>query len=276
VFPDKAVAKYCQTEGVCLRRLDYSDTSQVATFLTRDSGRLSFIAKGLLRAPKRGISTGLELLGLYRLLYTERRSGALCNLTEAYLLESPRGIGQKVERILCGYYAVELMLHFTAEGEPCLELYELLLDCLRCFQKGEGLGLSVLVLELGALRHHGVCPTFEQCVRCDRSVPSEGSLLFSLSEGGPICAACARRLPSQLALGAVPVRAERLALLAGLACAGKGDQKLARPAAREVVAASRLLRLHMRYLLDRELRMWKYLQGRHLSRTLGRIRRAGG
>ena len=70
------------------------------------------------------------------------------------------------------------------------------------------------------------------------------------------------------------MKAERLALLAGLACAEKGSLRLARPAPREVVAASRLLRLHMRYLLDRELRMWKYLQGRHLSRTLQRVRRA--
>ncbi len=267
------MAKYHRTEGVCLRRTPYGNTSQVACFLTPDCGLLSFIAKGLLRAPKRGISTGFELLGAYELVYTQRRSGSLLNLTERSLLEAFRGMGESVERILCGYYAAELMLNFTTEAEPCQGLYGLLLACLRRFEKGENLGLSVLLLEMGALRHYGACPTFDTCAECSGNLPTSGRLLFSHHHGGPLCTGCGRRLYPEPHPRVTPVKAERLSLLSDLACREAPPQDRTRLEPREIVAASRLLRLHMRNLLGKNLRMWKYLHGRHLSRSLRRIRR---
>ncbi|GAI99741.1 unnamed protein product, partial [marine sediment metagenome] len=121
------MAKYHRTEGVCLRRIDYSNTSQVATFLTRHSGRMSFMAKGVKRAPKKGIKRGLDLLCRYEIVYTHRRSESLANLTERTLQESFRDIRKALDRILYGYYAAELVLNFVAEGQPCSELYESLL-----------------------------------------------------------------------------------------------------------------------------------------------------
>jgi len=267
---DTLVARYLRTEGVCLRRLAYSNTSQVATFLTRDAGRLSFLARGILRAPRRGIRTGLQLLCRYELFYLPRRHGSLERLTESALLEPFHGIRGAIERILCAYYAGELVLNFTAEAEPCTELYCLLLDTLRSIQRGRQLGLSILRLEIGTLRHHGTLPTFDVCLDCGRRLPAEGRLLFALADGGPLCPECGRRLYPRPAPGVVPVKAERLRLLAALCRPGPWP---ARVAPRETVAASRLLRLHMRHLLGKELRMWRYLQGRHMSRTLGRLRR---
>jgi hypothetical protein len=43
-----------------------------------------------------------------------------------------------------------------------------------------------------------------------------------------------------------------------------------------IVGMSRLLRFHIRDLLGKELRMWKYLQARHLSRSVQRARRRAG
>jgi len=266
------VAKYDRTEGICLRRLDYGNTSQVATFLTPDSGCLSFIAKGLLRAPKRGVRAGLESLSRYELLYVRRRTGSLHNLTDSSLLESFRGIRWRLERILCAYYAAELALNLTAEGDPCPGFYDELVGALRRFEKGENLGLSVLLLEIAALRHYGACPTFDQCAECERKLPGDGRLLFSLPHGGALCPQCARRMRRQLASRAAPVKAGRLVLLARLAGQATAPALMPRPAPREIVAASRLLRYHMRYLLSKELKMWRYLQDRHLSRALQRVR----
>ena len=117
---------YTRTEGICLRRLDFSNTSQVATFLTPDRGKLSFLAKGVLRAPKRGIRSGFELAGHYELIFTERRTGSLHNLTQFSLLNGHRRLRNTIQRILCAYYAAELVLEFTAEAEPCPRLYGLL------------------------------------------------------------------------------------------------------------------------------------------------------
>ena len=267
------MADYHRTEGICLRRIDYSDTSQVATFLTPDAGRLSFLAKGVTRAPKRGVRCGFDLLGRYELIYTQRRTGSLLNLTQRHLLESFRGVRESLERIVCGYYAAELILNFTPEAQPCPQLHELCLQSMRRFERGQSLGLSVLLLEAGTLEEYGSCPRFDVCVECDRKLRPTGRLLFSPRHGGPLCVSCGRRLYQAPSSQAFPTQASHLAFLAALTSRpfprpGRGR----RIEPERIVAAGRILRSLMRYLLGKELRMWKYLQERHLSRTLGRIR----
>lgn len=268
----RARAKYHRTEGICLRRIDYSNTSQVATFLTADSGRLSFLAKGVKRAPKRGVRTGFDLLASYELIYTERRAGSLLNLTKRSMIESFRGLREALERTLCAYYAAELVLNLTAEGLPCPRLHELLLESLRRFARGENLGLTVLTLEIGALQELGSCPTFEACAECDNKLGRTGRLLFSPSHGGALCASCGHRLYQGATAQALPAQASVLDVLAGLAATPPARPEHLRINPNQIVAASRLLRHHIRYLIDKELRMWKYLQDRHLSKALQRIR----
>ncbi|MFW5915670.1 MAG: hypothetical protein ACOCTQ_04275, partial [Planctomycetota bacterium] len=98
-----------------------------------------------------------------------------------------------------------------------------------------------------------------------------GRLVFSAFQGGPRCRRCAGS-SSDPPSSSVPVRASRLAML-GRLCGhptdGLGDLDVG---PKEIVAMSRLLRFHIRYMLGREMRMWKYLHGRHLSRSLRRIK----
>jgi DNA repair protein RecO len=253
------VAKYQRTEGLCLRRLDYSDTSQVASFLTPGAGRQSFMAKGVWRAPKRGIRCAFELLGRYELIYTERRYGSLLNLTGRSLLEGFLGLRQSLDRILCGYYAAELSLDFTAEDQPCAEFYELVLESLRRFETGQNLGLSVLLLEIGALKEYGSCPAFDACAECDRKLALSGRLLFSPSNGGPLCQECGRRMYQEPTAYAFPVDARKLALLSELASQPPTRPERVSVEPEQIAEASRILRLQMRYLLGKELRMWKHL-----------------
>jgi len=41
-----------KTEAIALRRTDYSDSSQIITFYTRDFGKIHTIAKGLSAHPE--------------------------------------------------------------------------------------------------------------------------------------------------------------------------------------------------------------------------------
>ncbi len=285
---DLIVPRYHHTEGVCLRRLDFSNTSQIATFLTPDAGRMSFMAKGATRAPRRGIRCGFDLLARYDIIYTTPRSGSLQNLTARSMLESFHPMRGALERMLCGYYAAELALNFTSEADPCPGLYGTLVESLRGFAAGERLGLGVLLLELAALKEHGTCPAFDECASCQgrlreggragemgRGARGEGRLAsFSPSHGGPLCRRCVRGIPAGPATPLLPVSTRRLALLADLAAHPTRRADAGSIPPKHIVAAGRLLRFHMQYLLGKELRMWKYLQQRHMSRTLERIRRA--
>ena len=48
-------------EAIVLRRLDYSETSQVLAFFTRDHGPRRLIAKGVKRSTKKKFATGIDL-----------------------------------------------------------------------------------------------------------------------------------------------------------------------------------------------------------------------
>lgn len=274
------MARYLRTEGICLRRLDYSNTSQVASFLTPDRGQLSFLAKGVWRAPRRGVRCGFDLLGRYELVYTERRSGSLYNLTQRTLLEEFRGLRDSLGRILGGCYAAELALNFTAEDQACPEFYAQLLAALRRLARGENLPLSTLLLELAALAEYGSCPTFDACSECGRKLdlsagPSarQRRLLFSPHHGGPLCVPCGRRIHQGPTTQAMPLAAGCLATLASLAAHPPARPGRVRIRAEQIEAASGALRFHMRYLLGKELRLWRYLQARRIGRAPQGLRR---
>jgi len=269
------VADYHHTEGICLRRISYSNTSQVASFLTPDAGRLSVIAKGVTRAPKRGIRTGFDLLGRYELVYIARRPGSLQLLTYRWLKEPFRGMCEAPERILCGCCAAELATNFIAEGEPCPEYYNLTLDALRSFAAGRALGYNVLRLEVGALVQHGVCPIFDACVECGKALPAHGAVAFNAADGGPLCRECEEMLDDRASGRVITVRRDVLKAAARV----RADLAAPPPAdmtPQRIVATSRMLRFYMRDQLNKELRMWKYLDGRALSRSLQRLRRRAG
>jgi DNA repair protein RecO (recombination protein O) len=264
------VKKRIKTEGICLRRLNYSDTSQVATFLTPDRGRVPCIAKGIWRAPKKGIVSGIDLVTCYRLTLYESRTGALKHLTEHTVIEPFRGLRRAIEPALCAVYAAELMQNFTAEGEDCRRIYAALKTALSAFSTLTGLGKAVLTLEVEALHHYGACPTFDRCCSCNRKINDGKTVLFSAEHGGPLCLKCRGKEHSLTRTNTIPVRGRRLHVLASIA-GGQGWEQLENNPM-EIVALSRLLRFHMRYLTGKELTMWKYLQGRHMSNYLRRVR----
>ena len=71
-------------QAICLRRLDYSETSQVLVVLTRGHGKQRLIAKGIKRARKGQTPLGVDLLEHGQATFVPRSSGseALAPLTE--------------------------------------------------------------------------------------------------------------------------------------------------------------------------------------------------
>jgi DNA repair protein RecO (recombination protein O) len=179
--------------------------------------------------------------------------------------------------MLCGYYAAELMLNFTIEGEPCPGLYALLVDVLGQVAAGRALGANLLRLELGVLLDQGLAPRFDACALCGRGLRRRGPVLFSSAEGGPVCGRCEARLWA--ATGEAPDRrrathvgAEQLRALAAFD-PRRGPEPMS---AEQTLAMGAVVRFHIRDLLGRELRMWPYMHQRKLSRSLAQLGRQPG
>ena len=67
--------------AICIRAVDYSETSQIVTFFTRDTGKISAIAKGSKR-PKSTFDGPIEILSHGRIVFADSNTEKLATLTE--------------------------------------------------------------------------------------------------------------------------------------------------------------------------------------------------
>lgn len=119
-----------KTVGIILRVTEFSETSCIASVLTRDFGTQSVIAKGA-RRPKSPFESSLDLLAVSRIVFIPKPGGALGILTEAKLIQRFRNRRQQMSWLYAAYYVVELLRLLTEEGDSHPELFDLSLAVLR-------------------------------------------------------------------------------------------------------------------------------------------------
>ena len=194
-----------KTDAIVIRVFTWSETSCIATMLTRDFGRISAVAKGARRL-KSPFEAALDLLAVCRIVFIPKSHDALDILTEAKLTRRFRSGSIDLLRLYCGYYVAELLLTMTEPGQTLKELYDLTDATLRGLDEGQPTGDVVLRFELQALRILGLQPSFQDCAACGsspcRSSIDPGSsqsphpelIAFSVAAGGVLCSNC---LPGQ-------------------------------------------------------------------------------
>jgi len=176
-------------QAVVLRRLDYSETSQVLVFFTREHGKVRAIAKGIRRGTKTRFAAGIDLLEIGRIVFSSRgeRREALATLTEWKQANSLPGLRQSLMRIQAAQYAAEVTAALTEDWDPHAELFDVLVDFLLRLCETAGVHELVVRYQLALLEAIGSLPRFDACVLCGR----ESDLtFFSSFEGGLICRHC--------------------------------------------------------------------------------------
>ncbi|UCE60452.1 MAG: DNA repair protein RecO [Phycisphaerales bacterium] len=175
--------------AIVLKRLDFSETSQIVVLFTREHGKIRAICKGVKRGTKTRFAVGIDLLDVGRVVLSSRheRSSSLANLTEWKQLRSLTGLREKIFRLYAAEYAAEITAQLTEDWDPHAELFEALLNTLiDLSDASEPLRLTTRC-QLALLRSIGSMPRFDSCVLCGRS---EDLTFFSSLEGGLICRHC--------------------------------------------------------------------------------------
>lgn len=176
--------------ALTLRVVDYSETSQIATFFSRERGKMAAIAKGAKRKGSR-FSGAIEPLTLVEIVCVKRRdSASLHTLTELDVRDTFRGARQDLPRLYAATYAIEMLREVAPEDAPEPALFDLASAALARFAGPEFGPIDVLGFEARALSLSGLFPSLEGCVECG-AVCDGPSRLFSAARGGVLCAACA-------------------------------------------------------------------------------------
>jgi DNA repair protein RecO (recombination protein O) len=210
-----------KTDAIVIRLADFSNTSRVVTFFTRDFGKVSAIAKGGKRL-KGPFDSALDLLSACRIVFLRKSSSALDILTEASLQERFRPAPGDINGYYAGCYVAELLAGLTEPYDPHSEMFDAARDVLVTLSQGGDFRLPVLTFELRMLREIGQLPSFDECVHCGAAIESRGNHSYWMSHGGILCPNCQQEESSDH-----PIQAGSVAILRALSAESGTPSRIA-------------------------------------------------
>jgi DNA repair protein RecO (recombination protein O) len=192
--------------AICIHAVDYSETSQVVTFFTRETGKISVIAKGSKR-PKSAFGGPIEILAYGDIVFTATGGEKLATLTE---FEQKPGFNNPAENLFalnCALFGAELVTNLTDEYDPHPQLFDNFVQFLQNVREIRDTSheprnnLALLILfQLSLLKEVGLQPILSYCVNCrtryerrdtsDKIRATSDELYFSSSANGLVCKDC--------------------------------------------------------------------------------------
>ena len=174
-------------EAIVLRTQKLGEADRIITLLTRESGRVRAVAKGVRRTTSR-FGSRLEPFTHVDLQLAEGRS--LDVVTQAVTLDPFAGrMGADYEKYTAGTVMLETAERLVVEEkEPALQQFLLLVGALRAMcDTGRSASAVLDSFLLRSLSVAGYAPTFEACARCGLMGPHRA---FSPAAGGMLCSTC--------------------------------------------------------------------------------------
>lgn len=241
--------------AVCIRTVDYSETSQVVVLFGRLSGKIRALAKGSKR-PKSAFDGAIEVLSFGDIVFSGVQKDRLATLTEF----QPRPVRGELRRCLyalqCAQFGAELVDLLTDEYDPHAALFDHFVQFLEDVEEGRlelnrrDLLIRLVLFQLVLLHEVGLRPVLGACVNC-KSPFSETwrESYFSHAANGLICRDCEMSFPDRILLGANAAK-----YLTDVRQIANADVKT-------LDEIERVLIRHLTGILGHRLKMAEYVQG---------------
>lgn len=168
---------------------DHAESDKIVTFFTRDSGRLTGIAKGANRSKKRFVNK-LELFSSISITYSEGRHSSLAFISEADLHSSFINLRTDINLYNAASVIREIILMATAEQEGENEIYYLLLWALNSLDEAKPHLKVITIFLLRLYDVIGYRPDLSGCKFCNMATVLDHKYGFHHMTGGLICNNC--------------------------------------------------------------------------------------
>lgn len=247
--------------ALVLRRIPLGEKDKIVTLFTREYGKLAAVAKGARKTTSR-LAGASEPVTLLRCLLAEGMN--LDVLTQCEIKEGFTKIRADFGLVLRAIYACELLDKLTVERDPAPDAFDLLLSTLYILQRARDPDAALHAFELQFLALVGYEPRLDADVRSDRPfTPSDPPVAFSPSRGGLLSAVSADLVDDALPVSPDTVQAMRR-LIAEDDARALATLELSQTAREET---ARLIRAHLRYRLEREVKSTEFLDAYRLGAT---------
>ena len=204
--------------AICIRAIDYSETSQIVTFFAKNTGKIDAIAKGSKR-PKSSFDGPIEVLSQGNIVFVDSAGEKLATLTEFQQQPTFTNLHNNLFVMYSCLFAAELLNSLTHDHDPHPELFDSFFEFLHNANQHYPTSneqrdtLTLLILfQLTLLNEVGLQPILNRCVNCktkystghltleNRASCIEHQLYFSSSANGLICRDCEPSFPDKIRL----------------------------------------------------------------------------
>lgn len=150
--------------AICIRKTDFSETSQILSLFGREHGTIRVIAKGAFRRTKAGntkFDGGIDLLDFGECLYLSRPNRDLATLTDWKQLDGYRELRRSLPGVLLGQAVAEILGHLLADLDPHPAMFDRLAATLP-YLGGERGEEHCVALLIDLLAEAGYLPDFSE------------------------------------------------------------------------------------------------------------------
>jgi DNA repair protein RecO (recombination protein O) len=193
--------------AICIRCIDYSETSQIVTLFSKQNGRINAIAKGSKR-PNSAFDGPIEVFSYGSIVFSDSNKEKMATLTEFQQRAEFCVLSDNLYRLHCCLFAAELLYRLTDDYDPHPELFDSFLrflqNCTKTKKDTDTLRQLVL-FQFSLLKEIGLQPILDACVNCKTSIKHRASSIenqfyFSSSANGLVCKDCEASFPDKIRL----------------------------------------------------------------------------
>ena len=162
------------TNAIVLKRIPFSDTSVICRAFTEDYGKVTILAKGVLR-PKNITGALLEPINHIHIQYYNKSNRDIQILKDASFIQQYPQIRNNLTRIILGLAIVEIIDRATLDCNPYPVLYRLgwrVLDKLNDASQNFWLVFAFFLYQLSI--RLGFMPNLKNCSKCFSEISQGG------------------------------------------------------------------------------------------------------
>ena len=235
--------------AICIRAVDFSETSQIVTFFTRRSGKISVIAKGSKR-PKSAFDGPIEVLSSGKIVFSDSTREKLATLTEFQQQPAFANLAASLFALNCCFFATKLLNLLTDDYDPHPELFDSFGQFLQNAGETRDTLALLILFQLSLLKEVGLQPILNACANCKtshESLTTSHGFYFSSSANGLICKDCEGSFPDKIRLTEPAANA-----LSNLKLLAESDEKM-------LNEIEKILIHHFTEILHKPPKMAKYV-----------------
>lgn len=161
-----------------LHRRAYRESSLLLEVFTQDDGRVGLVAKG---ARGRKSSNKSLLQPFHPLLISSRGRGELTTLTSVEL--QSRGCHLSGNRLVCGFYANELLMRLMVRNDPHPQLFSSYRDLILDLESLEDFDVSLRYFEKNLLDELGYGLNLDHDVQTGEGIKAKSLYRYVVEEG---------------------------------------------------------------------------------------------